>query len=253
MMMHGGEQVVPAEHTAALHAPRREACAASPGIAAGTGNVKQLEQQLARELAVLVQKILGASSIAGIGQLTGNLMSTLKQLGADHHIGKGQESRIVRQIRDDNKRLDALFRERQKIQNRIKAADAYAASVSQAAQSSASLSTIMGTAGGGPVSSAFLLASMKIDLAGIRKFDSDIKKLEKLGLDRNLLNQIIQMGPAQGDQMAQALINGPLANIKALNATEAQVQQASKHLGRSPPPTGCSTRGRTPARASCPG
>ena len=41
------------------------------------------------------------------------------------------------------------------------------------------------------------------------------------------------MGPAQGDQVAQALINGPLSNIKAMNATEAQVQQASKHLGRS--------------------
>ena len=55
---------------------------------------------------------------------------------------------------------------------------------SQAAQSSASLSTIMGSAGNGPVSSAFLLASMKIDLAGIRRFSADIKKLEKLGLDK---------------------------------------------------------------------
>ncbi|HUY46666.1 MAG TPA: hypothetical protein VMV92_13180, partial [Streptosporangiaceae bacterium] len=232
MMMKGGETVVPHDQTKALLALAGKMHGIT-GYAGGTGNVKQLEHQLARELAVIVQKLLSASSISGIGQLTGNLLSTIKQLTADHHIGKKEESRIVRQIRHDNSHLDKLFRERQKILNRIKAADAYAKNVSQAAQSSASLSTIMGSAGGGPVSSAFLLASMKIDLAGIRRFDADIKKLEKLGLDKALLNQIIQMGPVQGDQAAQALINGPLSNIKALNATESQVQKASRNLGRS--------------------
>ena len=246
VFMRGGEHVVPAEHTEHLmklagHLGKVNAYAAGtggggsgggPGGGGTHGKTKSLEQQLARELAVLAQKLLGASSSSGISQLVSNLLSTIKQLGSSGQIGKGEESRIVSMLHNDNKRLDQLFKERQKILNTIHKADQYAASVSQAAQSSASLSTIMGSAGNGPVSSAFLLASMKIDLQGIRKFDSDIKKLEKLGLDKALLNQIIQMGPVQGDQVAQALINGPLSNIKALNATESQVQAASKNLGR---------------------
>lgn len=179
-------------------------------------------------------------------KLIGPIADLMKQVEREHGagvIGKAQEGRLVRQLRHDNWKLTELERDRSRILDRLKKAESsylskvaaerqYAASVTSSAESSASLSTIMGGQSG-PVSSSYLLASMRIDETQITRFDRDIRKLEKLGLDRNLLNQIIQMGPAQGDQVAQALINGPLANIKAMNATESHIVSSSRHLGQS--------------------
>lgn len=179
-------------------------------------------------------------------KLIGPIADLMKQVEREHGagvIGKAQEGRLVRQLRHDNWKLTELERDRSRILDRLKKAESsylakiaaerqYAASVTSSAESSASLSTIMGGQSG-PVSSSYLLASMRIDETQITRFDRDIRKLEKLGLDHNLLNQIIQMGPAQGDQVAQALINGPLSNIKAMNATESHIVSASKNLGQS--------------------
>ena len=178
--------------------------------------------------------------------LLGPIAALIAQVEKAHGagvIGKDKEGRLVRQLKHDNEKLLDLEQDRSKILTalhnaeahylaEVKAERAYAASVTSAAESSASLSTILGGATG-PVSSSYLLASMRMDLSTIRRFDSDIRKLEKLGLDKNLLNQIIQMGPAQGDPVAQALINGPLSNIKAMNATEAHITGASRQLGQS--------------------
>ena len=231
MMMRGGEHVIPAAPTKHL-LQMASMVSKVHGYAAGTQSSAQLTGQLTRELAVLAQRILAASSVSGISQYINNLLSSVKQLASIGDISGGEESRVVHLIRTDNRQLDHLFRERARILARIKAADAYAANVTSTAAGTASLSTIVSAGGGGPVSSSFLLASMKIDLSQIRKFGADIKRLEHLGLDRALLNQIIQMGPAAGDQVALALIDGPLSNIRALNATETQVQKSSRQLGR---------------------
>ena len=178
--------------------------------------------------------------------LLGPIAALLAQVQKAHGagvIGKGEETRLTRLLKHDNAKLLNLEHDRSKILTALKNAEAhylaevkaerqYAASVTSSAESSASLSTILGGATG-PVSSSYLLASMRMDLSTITRFDSDIKKLEKLGLDKNLLNQIIQLGPAQGDPVAQALINGPLSNIKAMDATESHITAASKRLGQS--------------------
>ena len=184
--------------------------------------------QLARQMAGLARDTSAKDVRSGVRAL-------LSEVRADFRAGDitgREETRLVRFLDHDNKRLQHLAGERGKLLARIKAADQYASAVQSTALQSASLSGIISAAGGGPVSSSYLLASMRIDLQAIRRFDSDIKRLEKLGLDRALLNQVIQMGPVQGDQVAQALINGPLSNIKSLNATESKVQAASKGLGR---------------------
>jgi hypothetical protein len=55
-------------------------------------------------------------------------------------------------------------------------------------------------------------------LDATRKFSSNISKLGEMGLNTNLLDQVIQSGPVAGAKLAQALVSGGSSFIGNLNA-----------------------------------
>lgn len=134
----------------------------------------------------------------------------------------------------DNSRLYDLAAKRKALDNTIAAADKYAATTTTNTESWAGLSNVTSSmTSGGMVYSGNILAGMKTDLSQINQFSAALKKLGSLGLSKNLLNQIIQMGPASGLQVAQALIDGPLSVIRSMNATQSAINSASTSLGQS--------------------
>lgn len=131
------------------------------------------------------------------------------------------------------KSLQELSGERTRIMNQIKAAKQYATSTAQNIAGFASLSNITSALpAGGAITGGALLAGLQQDLAKIRKFNDAIQRLIKLGLNKNILQQIIAAGPDQGLRLAEALLSGPASDINKINQTERQILKVSNSLGR---------------------
>jgi len=136
-------------------------------------------------------------------------------------------------IERDNLRLQADATRRAAILKTIATAEKYATSTASSVTSWAGLSNVVsGMPSGSVITSQGLEAGLQADLAKIQKFNADIRRLSRLGLNRNLLNQIIQAGPDSGMQIAEALLNGPVSEIGQLNKTETQITAGATALGQ---------------------
>lgn len=176
-----------------------------------------------------------SGSTSQIQSAANKLTAAVKTAFSDSLISESKYSGLTNYINNDTNKLKTLAAQRTAITNQIKTADAYAASVSSAASGTATLSTIGGnlTGSGGIVTGSGLIGGLQSGLAQINKFSADITRLRKAGLDSNLLNQIIQMGPVDGDQYATAFLNGGGAQIGKANSLEKSITQASSNLGAS--------------------
>jgi len=151
-------------------------------------------------------------------------------------IGAGTFTSLTDYITRDNARLQGLATRRASILSEITAAKKYAATTASNTESWAGLSNVpavSGAANGGALYSGDMLSGLQSSLSQIRQFEAALRKLTKLGLDKNLLDQIIQMGPEQGLQVANALLEGPVSVIRQMNKTETAITSASTALGKS--------------------
>jgi hypothetical protein len=181
----------------------------------------------------LLSSLEGASSASQVKSAVNKMITYVQQAWAAGDITTRRASFMTKWLEADSARLQALATRRQGLLATIKAADAYAATTSQNTQQWAGLSNVASsTTSGGMVYSGNLLAGMQANLAAIRQFGAAIKKLAKMGLRKDLLDQIVQMGPASGLQVALALIDGPAKVIAEMNATEKQIVSGSNALGQ---------------------
>lgn len=142
-----------------------------------------------------------------------------------------QDSPLAKFLTADNKKLQTLAAQRAKIAASISAATSLASSVTSNALSGAQLTSLESVTGGGTFTQSTILADMQAQLALIRKFGTDLKTLKKLGLDSDLLQQVINAGPQEGDALAQAIIQSGAAGVKQLNSTQAALNSAATQLG----------------------
>lgn len=140
----------------------------------------------------------------------------------------GLEVRLIEQVRSTNTRLQALAKQRNAIADQIKKANETAASVTQAALSAFSLQDL--AQGGGGVQG--LTDGIDSAVRQINKFDQQINALARRGLRKDLLSQIIGLGPEQGAALASTLNSATSAQLKELNNAQKQLTAASKKLGR---------------------
>jgi TP901 family phage tail tape measure protein len=181
----------------------------------------------------------GAGLVKGLEGTASDVKSAAEKLTEaiqdafkDSDIGYGEASYLTTMVQKDNTKLQGLANQRADILSKIKTAENYASSTASNAISSASLSNIVSAMPSGSVVTSFGLASgLSADLTQINQFSAAVKRLGKLGLNKNLLNQIIQAGPAQGLPIAQALLNGPVSEIQSLNKTETAIASAATSLG----------------------
>lgn len=138
------------------------------------------------------------------------------------------DDRLVAMVERGNARLQKLAAQRDKIADQIKKAQEFAASTTQSALGFAALSNLGGE---GPTLQS-IQGDLKGRLGSIKSFTASIKKLSALGLRKDLLQQILAMGPEQGAAYATALSQGGKAGIKEINALQAQIGTAATSLGR---------------------
>ncbi len=181
----------------------------------------------------LLTSLEGATSASQAKSAVDKMISYVRQAWSAGDISTARASSMTKWLEADSTRLQGLATRRQALLATIKAADAYAATTSSNTQQWAGLSNVASSmTSGGMVYSGNLLAGMQANLAAIRQFGAAVKKLAHMGLRKDLLNQIIQMGPAQGLQVANALIDGPAKVIAEMDATQAAIVSGSTKLGQ---------------------
>lgn len=148
-------------------------------------------------------------------------------------ISRSQGSELTLWLDKDSARLQALANKRVAIMREIAAAQKYAASVATSIRQADGLqSAAAGGWNGGPQTTGQIISNLRLDVARIRQFAVSINKLRKMGLNRDYLAQLIQMGPDAGGQLAEQLANSGLSDIKQINAAESAIYQASGSLGK---------------------
>lgn len=126
--------------------------------------------------------------------------------------------------------LQRLAKEREAIAKRIEEANKYATDTANAARSAFSLQNL--AQGQEQVTAKSLAAGLEEAVAKVRSFRQDIAKLGRRGLSKDLLEQLIGLGPEQGAQLAASLTSATSDSLKRLNSLQGQLSKESTALGR---------------------
>jgi hypothetical protein len=140
------------------------------------------------------------------------------------------DDRLVAAVAYANKRLQALAAERDKIAQRIADAKKFSADVAEQAKGAFSLQSI--TQGPAGVSGETIRRGLASAAAQIREFIGRINVLRKKGLSKDLLAQIIGMGPEAGLEFANVLSRQSADSLREINRLQGQINKASTNLGK---------------------
>jgi TP901 family phage tail tape measure protein len=181
----------------------------------------------------MLSSLEDATSASTAKTAVDKLISYVQQAWSAGDISTSKASSMTAWLEADNSRLQSLAAQRQTLAATIKTAVAFANTTTSNTESWAGLSNVTSSmTSGGMVYSGNILSGMQADLSSINQFTAAIRKLGKMGLRKDLINQIIQMGPGQGLQVAEALLNGPAKVITEMNSTQAAIASGSSALGQ---------------------
>lgn len=206
------------------------------GLTSMNGKVTDAAVKLARGI-IAVSKQLGPGLVKALTSSTSKIDSTLTSLQkkiADAFKGVRTkiDDRLIKHLGKQNKRLQSLAKQRDAIAERIKEATKYAADVAGKARDFASLSAIASGADV-PLTGEGLARQLKDRLKQIRAFQTDLNRLAKRGLHKDILGDIIDQGPEKGAALAATLVGSSDAVLRSLTSTQASIRAASKKLGDS--------------------
>lgn len=141
------------------------------------------------------------------------------------------DDRLIKSVTAQNKALQKLATDRDKIRATIAAANTFAADTKKSGASFAALTGLPNS--GLPFGADGILNGLKVRLGQLQAFSANIAALAKRGLSKDLIGQIIAAGPDQGAPYAAALVKATDAQLKSINATQAQIGKASTAYGQS--------------------
>ncbi|MFJ7413060.1 peptidoglycan DD-metalloendopeptidase family protein [Streptomyces sp. NPDC098077] len=139
------------------------------------------------------------------------------------------DDKLLRQISTQNKALQALAKQRDTIAAKIAQAKTFAA---ETTANAASFATLTGLPNSGlPFGADGILNGLQVRLGQLNAFSKNLEILGKRGLSKALIGQIIAAGPDQGAPYAAALVKATDAQLKSINATQAQIGKATSAYG----------------------
>ncbi|MFG3136133.1 peptidoglycan DD-metalloendopeptidase family protein [Streptomyces sp. NPDC048211] len=140
------------------------------------------------------------------------------------------DDKLIRVVTAQNKALQRLAGERDKIRAKITEATTFAADTTKSGASFAALTSLPNS--GLPFGADGILAGLKVRLGQLKTFSTNIAALAKRGLSKDLIGQIIAAGPDQGAPYAAALVAATDKQLKDINATQTQIGKASTAYGQ---------------------
>jgi SLT domain-containing protein len=199
------------------------------GYASGTG---------ARTTGVAADAEKGVSSLNAAVK---RLYEIITKAFTSGRIGSGSANSLNKWLDKENKTLQKIVKDRTDLAPKLKDANSklaavkkdesdMAASISDKAVGLRSLTDVFNADG---VSSSSALSSLRERLAAIKSFQSDISALVKKGFSKEIISEIAQAGPEQGDAMAKALLQSTSSQVTDINNTYKAIGDASNSLGKS--------------------
>ena len=177
-------------------------------------------------------KDVGKGFIAGLTGSRDKIKSVAADLAKDIRTAFSghKESSLLKMVGKDTKKLEDAAKKRDAIAAKIAAAKGFAADVTKNAREGAGLSNLgmepeQVTAGG-------IKAGLASKLAQIKQFTKYVDILAKKGLNKNLLRQILNMGPEQGYAYASALVGADKGTFKQINSLQGQLDKSTTTLGK---------------------
>jgi phage-related protein len=181
-----------------------------------------------------IGKFTAAGFVKGLTGSAADVKAAADQLVSQiTNAFKGKNSRLddvlIRQVRAGQKQLEALATQREGIAAKIAKANELATSVTSGALEAFSLQNLGGDGGAGGI--AALTGGLDAAVAKIRQFNAQVTALAKRGLRKDLLSQVIGLGPDRGAALADTLAGASAAQLKDLNDAQKRLDAASKKLG----------------------
>jgi hypothetical protein len=176
-------------------------------------------------------KDVGKGFISGLTGSRDKIKAVSKDLASDVRAafsGK-KESALIGLITKDTNKLLSLAKKRDAIEKKIAEANKFAADTTNQAKATGSLGSIVQDDAYSP---KYVKGQMAASLKQIKAFTANIKKLQKKGLNKDLIRQILEMGPEQGAAFAASLAGADKATIKEYNSLNKQINKESGKLGK---------------------
>ncbi len=175
---------------------------------------------------------IGKGFISGLTASREKIKSVSADLAKDIKTafsGK-KESGLLKMVARETNELLGLAAKRDAVAKRINDAKKFATDTASQARATGSLSSIVQDDAYSP---KYVENQMKASLAQIKSFTANVNALQKKGVNKDLLRQILEMGPEQGGAFAKSLAGADAATIKRYNSLNTQISAASTKLGRS--------------------
>ncbi|MEV3946971.1 hypothetical protein AB0K57_04815 [Streptomyces halstedii] len=209
-------------------AARRMAAAVTAGVRA------ELEIASPSKKMKALMKDVGKGLIVGMTGEKPKIAATAKDLVKDiwaawKGVKTNKDSQLVALVNKDTKKLQSLATKRDKVAATIAAANKYRNELYHDAQADAGLSSL--GLQDEEVSASSIQAGLQQKLAKVDQFTRYVASLAKKGLNKNLIKQVLAMGPDQGYAYASALAGMSSAALKAVNSTQSQLDKAALNLG----------------------
>jgi len=141
-----------------------------------------------------------------------------------------KDSRLVAMVNRDTAKLLKLSDQRTALAKKIADAKAYANTLADNARSNAGLQQL--GMGEGDISAEGIRVGLIGKLARIQQFAKKVAELGRRGLHKGLLRQILDMGPEQGYEYANALASADRFAFSQINTAQGQIDKAASGLAR---------------------
>lgn len=212
VLFHGGEQVIPNTET---------------GYAKGTHKRPRHHGIPSGEISTGISLALayGQGSGLSVHRLQTEQTAYLKAI-SKYYTGSAVRWRDA-QVERQTKAMENAAGRLATLQKNYNTAKSYANSVTSNLAGFAGLSNVDLSTGGG------IVGGINNQLNKLRTFSSMLTKLRSRGVNKNIIAQIINMGPDSGYQYAAALVGAADSTISAVNKAESQIGQVTSQVGRS--------------------
>jgi hypothetical protein len=182
---------------------------------------------------IQIGKDTGKGFVIGLTGSAAEIKRTTDKIAQDiRDAFKGKntklDDRLLKLVADGNKRLVGLANQRDAIAKKLADAQKFATDTAASALQGFSLQNL--TQGG--VNLFNITEGLDQAIGQVESFTKQIASLGKRGLRKDLLAQIVGLGPQQGAQLASFLSSQSTDTLKRINSLQKQLVGASNVLGK---------------------